>query len=122
MVWEGEGFRPETDAGEWLRGDKLSLHLMKEESCRGRGHQFETRFDPVSPSLRVWLFLVQYVLVPVWHSLDVKQGQKINKSCFSHKFEGIYYIKQICSKRLTTENQMEEKHRHVGILLKYPLD
>ena len=43
------------------------------------GGQFKSQSDPKSPSLGVWLFLVQSVTVQVEHSSDVKQRQKKNK-------------------------------------------
>ena len=50
------------------------------------GQRFESRSDPKSPSLRVWLFLVQSVTVPVRHSSDIKQGP-----LFVNRFQS-YYI------------------------------
>ena len=41
-------------------------------SCGGR-QRSESRSDPKSPSLGVWLFLVPSVTVPVRHSSDIKQ-------------------------------------------------
>ena len=43
-----------------------------EESWRG-GQQFKSWSDSKSPSLGVWLFLVQWVTVPVGLHSDVKQ-------------------------------------------------
>ena len=43
----------------------------------------QSHSDPKSSSLRVWVFLVQLVTVPVGHSLDVKHGIKKVKPVFS---------------------------------------
>ena len=66
---------------------KLSLGMAErrytesppDEESWGGGQQFKTRSDPKSPSLGVWLFLVQSVTVQVEHSSDVKQRPKKNK-------------------------------------------
>ena len=50
-----------------------------DEESWGGGQRFKSQSDPKSPSLRVWLFIVQSVTVQtvqVRHSSDVKQGPK----------------------------------------------
>ena len=47
-----------------------------DEESWGGGQWFKSQSDPKSPSLGVWLFLVQSVTVPVEHSSDVKQRSK----------------------------------------------
>ena len=47
-----------------------------DEESWGGGQEFKSQSDPKSPSLGVWLFLVQSVTVQVEHSSDVKQKPK----------------------------------------------
>ena len=47
-----------------------------DEELWGGGQRFKSRSDPKSPSLGVWLFLVQSVTIPDEHSSAVKQRQK----------------------------------------------
>ena len=47
-----------------------------DEESWGGGQRFKSRSDPKSPSLGVWLFLVQSVTILVEHSSDVKQRPK----------------------------------------------
>ena len=47
-----------------------------DEESWGGGQEFKSQSDPKSPSLGVWLFLVQSVTVQVEHGSDVKQGPK----------------------------------------------
>ena len=47
-----------------------------DEESWGEGQWFKSQSDPGSPSLGVWLFLVQSVTVQVEHSSDVKQRLK----------------------------------------------
>ena len=47
-----------------------------DEESWGGGQGFKSQSDPKSPSLGVWLFLVQSVTVQVEHSSDVKQRPK----------------------------------------------
>ena len=42
-----------------------------DEESWGGGQRFKSRSDPKSPSLRVWLFVVQSVTIPVEHCLFV---------------------------------------------------
>ena len=70
----GKGIRPEADTGNILRGDKLSLHLM-------RNHGEEVSVSNLilaqgHPLLRIWRFLVLSVTVLVGHGSGVKQRQK----------------------------------------------
>ena len=60
---------------------KPTLEMTETESPNdveswGEWQQFESRSDPKSSSLKVWLFLVPLITVPVGHSLAFKQRQK----------------------------------------------
>ena len=65
----------------WQMGKELDLKLMLGltevinwvSTWWGMTHRFESWSDPKLPSLRVWLFLVQLVTVPVVHSTDLLQ-------------------------------------------------
>ena len=54
---------------------------------------FKSRSDPKSPSLIFWVFLVQSVTVPVWHSSDIKQGQKLKLFINNLKYLLYFQIK-----------------------------
>ena len=50
----------------------------------GGSQWFKSQSDPKSPSLGVWLFVVQSVTVQVGHSSDGKQKPKKNTHYMSH--------------------------------------
>ena len=56
--------------------DRRKTESPPDEESWGGGQRFKSWSDPKSPSLGVWLFLVQSITVPVEHSLDVKQRPK----------------------------------------------
>ena len=61
---------------------KLTLGMAEsppDEESWGGGQRIKSQSDPKSPSLVVWLFLVQSVTVQAEHSWDVKQRPK--KTC-----------------------------------------
>ena len=63
-----------------------------DEESWGEGQWFKSESDPKSPSLGVWLFLVQSVTVQVEHSSDVKQRPKIPFSISSQIPAGLFWV------------------------------
>ena len=56
--------------------ERIKTKSPPDEQSWGGGQRFQSQSDPKSPSLGVWLFLVQSVTVQAGHSSDVKQRQK----------------------------------------------
>ena len=85
---DGEGIRPETNTGNGWEAMKW-VSSWWEESWGG-GQWFKSRSGPKSPSLGVWLFLVQSVTVPVRNGLDIEQSMKkimcVQKDCLELLF------------------------------------
>ena len=91
---DSEGVRPETDTGN---GWEVIHWVSTWWGIMGRGQRFKSRSDPKSPSLGVWLFLVQSVTVPVEHSSDVKQRPKkgIPLCVFTISIHGCLFFLQL---------------------------
>ena len=62
--------------------ERRKIESPPDEESWGGDQWFKSRSDPKSPSLGVWLFLVQSVTVQVEHSSDVKQRPKKSKIVF----------------------------------------
>ena len=56
--------------------ERRKTESTPDEESWGGGQRFQSRSEPKSPSLGVWLFLVQLVTILVEHSSNVKQRPK----------------------------------------------
>ena len=72
---DSKGIRPETDMTLGM-AERRKTESPPDEESWGGGQWFKSRSDSKSPSLGLWLFLVQSVTIPVEHSSDVKQRPK----------------------------------------------
>ena len=63
-----------------------------DEESLGGGSVFKSQSDPKSPSLGVWLFLVQSVTVQVEHSSDFKQRPRKTFDLHRQVFNGSRFL------------------------------
>ena len=80
----------------------MATESPPDEESWGGDQLFKSWSDSKSPSLGIWLFLVQLVTVPVEHSSDVKQRPKKIKSFpFPFQVTSTLTAKAIVTKAVT---------------------